>query len=43
MLNRLFKAMAMIQEGISCRRCGEGISRHDHFGLSESTCRSCRG
>ena len=42
MLNRLFKAMAMLQEGIACRNCGEGIGRHDHVGLSESICRSCR-
>ena len=42
MLNRLFKAMAMLQEGIACRNCGEGVGRHDHFGLSESICANCR-
>ncbi len=42
MLNRLFKAMAMLQEGIVCRNCGNGIGRHDQFGLSESICPNCR-
>ena len=25
-----------------CRRCGESIPDHDHFGSSERVCRPCR-
>ena len=43
MLDRLFKAMAMLDNGVLCRSCGEAVHRHDHVGLSESVCRNCRG
>jgi hypothetical protein len=42
MLYRLFRAMAMLDSGSVCRRCGEGIARSDHFGVSESVCAPCR-
>jgi hypothetical protein len=42
MLYKLFRAFAMQHSGVDCRRCGGSVGRHDHFGLSEGVCRSCR-
>ena len=35
---RLFRAMAMLDSGIVCRTCGEGVARKDELGMSESVC-----
>jgi hypothetical protein len=42
MLTKLFRAMAMLDSGLSCRSCGQGIKRDDEFGLSEGVCEPCR-
>jgi len=39
---RLFRAFAMLESGLTCRRCGEGIVPADHHGLSEGVCAPCR-
>ena len=39
---RLFRAMAMLDSGIVCRTCGEGVARKDELGMSESVCAACR-
>ncbi len=42
MLNRLLKEMAMLDSAVLCRICGQAVHRHDHLGLSESVCGTCR-
>jgi hypothetical protein len=39
---KLFRAMARIELGRSCRRCAEPILGDDPFGQSESVCHPCR-
>jgi hypothetical protein len=39
---RLFRAFAMLETGLDCRRCGEAIVPSDHHGLSEGVCPACR-
>ena len=43
MIYKLFRAMAMLDSGIFCRRCGEPVARRDEFGASEGVCATCRG
>jgi hypothetical protein len=42
MFNRFLRAIAMLDSGLPCRTCGEGIKRDDEFGLSEGVCAPCR-
>jgi formylmethanofuran dehydrogenase subunit E len=42
MLNKLLRAFVLQHAGVDCRRCGESVGRHDHLGLAESVCSSCR-
>lgn len=42
MIYRLFRAMAMLDSGIVCRACGDGVARRDELGISESVCTACR-
>jgi hypothetical protein len=42
MVYRLFRAIAMLDSGVICRVCGDGVSRRDQFGISESVCTACR-
>jgi hypothetical protein len=42
MIYKLFRAMALLDSGVPCRRCGEGIERDDEFGLAEGVCSPCR-
>jgi hypothetical protein len=39
---KLFRALAGVEAGRSCRDCGESILTADPFGLSEGICRPCR-
>ena len=39
---KLFRALAGVEAGRSCRRCGEAILARDPFGTSEGVCRPCR-
>jgi hypothetical protein len=42
MINKLLGAIAMLDSGLPCRTCGQGIERGDEFGLSEGVCAPCR-
>lgn len=42
MINKFFRAIAMLDSGLPCRTCGQGIARDDEFGLSEGVCAPCR-
>jgi len=39
---RLFRALAGVEAGRSCRCCGEAILGSDPYGRSEGVCRPCR-
>lgn len=39
---KLFRAIAMLESGRDCRRCGEAIAPSDAFGVSEGVCAACR-
>jgi hypothetical protein len=39
---KLFRALAGVEAGCSCRRCTESIRRSDPFGMSEGVCAPCR-
>ena len=39
---RVFRALAGVEAGRYCRRCGEAILRADPFGRSEGVCAACR-
>jgi hypothetical protein len=39
---KLFRALAGMEAGRCCRKCGESILGNDPFGLSEGVCRPCR-
>jgi hypothetical protein len=39
---RVLKALAGLEQGRSCRCCGESILNGDPFGKSEGVCRPCR-
>ena len=40
--HKMLLALAGVESGGSCRRCGEAILKSDSFGVSESVCRPCR-
>jgi hypothetical protein len=42
MITKLFRVIAMLDSGLPCRTCGQGIARGDEFGLSEGVCAPCR-
>jgi hypothetical protein len=42
MIHRLLRVIAMLDSGIPCRTCGQGIQREDEFGRSEGVCAPCR-
>ena len=42
MLYSLFRAIAGLEAGRSCRRCADPIHPKDDFGMSESVCGPCR-
>lgn len=42
MIYRLLRAMAMLESGIVCRACGNGVARKDELGISEAVCSACR-
>jgi formylmethanofuran dehydrogenase subunit E len=39
---KVIRAMFGLEAGRSCRRCGEPITTHDAFGMSEGVCAPCR-
>jgi formylmethanofuran dehydrogenase subunit E len=43
MVYKLFRALAGLEAGRTCRSCGEAILAQDAHGLGEGVCKSCRG
>jgi hypothetical protein len=42
MFYTLIRSLVQLESGRYCRRCGDSISPHDPFGVSEGVCPSCR-
>jgi formylmethanofuran dehydrogenase subunit E len=39
---KIMRALAGVEHGSNCRKCGESIQRNDPFGRSERVCMPCR-
>jgi formylmethanofuran dehydrogenase subunit E len=39
---KIMRALAGVENGTNCRKCGESIHKQDPFGRSERVCDPCR-